>query len=151
MTGGLSVPDTGGQESSRTRCLREHECGLDPAVRTNLLLASVSGAVRSRRLNGMAVAPHVRIATLREHRPRDKAPAPTRLRCRCPLPTQRVGLFVGMFCQPASGFWRFIAVDSPMARSAESPANTESSRKSSNAGGGTRTPDTRIMIPRVDT
>jgi hypothetical protein len=25
-TGGLSVPDTGGQESSRIRCLREHEC-----------------------------------------------------------------------------------------------------------------------------
>jgi hypothetical protein len=58
-----------------------------------------------------------------------------------------VGLFVGLFCQPASGFWRFIAVDTPTAKSVQSPITTGSSCKSSDAGGGTRTPDTRIMIP----
>jgi hypothetical protein len=60
-----------------------------------------------------------------------------------------VGLFVGLFCQPASGFWRFVAVDSLTTESAQSPITTGSSRKSSDAGGGTRTPDTRIMIPLV--
>jgi hypothetical protein len=58
-----------------------------------------------------------------------------------------VGLFVGLFCQPASGLERFIAVDSRAPKSAESPVTTGSSRKTSDAGGGTRTPDTRIMIP----
>ena len=63
---------------------------------------------------------------------------------RAPL---RVGLFVGLFCQAASGFWRFVAVAGLAIKSAESPATTGNSRKSPDAGGGTRTPDTRIMIP----
>jgi hypothetical protein len=58
-----------------------------------------------------------------------------------------VGLFVGLFCQPTSGFWRFVAVHSFTTKSAQSPITTGTSRKSSDAGGGTRTPDTRIMIP----
>ncbi len=58
-----------------------------------------------------------------------------------------VGLFVGLFCQPTSGSGRFIAVDSPTTKSAGSPATTGLSCKPRYAGGGTRTPDTRIMIP----
>ena len=58
-----------------------------------------------------------------------------------------VGRFVGLFCQPTSGFWRFVAVPSRATRSAESPVNKGNPRKRRDAGGGTRTPDTRIMIP----
>jgi hypothetical protein len=57
----------------------------------------------------------------------------------------------GLFCQPASGFWRFVAAASPTVESAESPANKPNSCTQRDAGGGTRTPDTRIMIPRVGT
>ena len=39
MTVALSLTDTGGQESSRIRCLQDTNAGLGPAVRTNLLLA----------------------------------------------------------------------------------------------------------------
>jgi hypothetical protein len=58
-----------------------------------------------------------------------------------------VGLLVGLFRQPASGFWRFVAVDTRTTKSAASPVTTGVSCKQRNAGGGTRTPDTRIMIP----
>ena len=70
-----------------------------------------------------------------------------------PLPALRparwtdVGLFVGLFCQPTSGSGRFVAVNSPTTKSAKSPASTGTSCKTEDAGGGTRTPDTRIMIP----
>ena len=60
-----------------------------------------------------------------------------------------VGRFVGLSCQPTSGFWRFVAVPSRTTASAESPVNKGNPRKQRDAGGGTRTPDTRIMIPRV--
>ena len=58
-----------------------------------------------------------------------------------------VGLFVGLFRQPTSGFGRFVAVPSRTTESAESPVNKGNPRKQLDAGGGTRTPDTRIMIP----
>jgi hypothetical protein len=62
-----------------------------------------------------------------------------------------VGRFVGLFCQPTSGFWRSVAVASRATKSAESPVNKANLRKRPDAGGGTRTPDTRIMIPGVGT
>jgi hypothetical protein len=34
-----------------------------------------------------------------------------------------VGLFVGLFCQPTSGFWRFVAVASRTTESAKLPVN----------------------------
>jgi ribosomal protein L37AE/L43A len=49
--------------------------------------------------------------------------------------------------RPGSGFWRFAAVDSRTAKSAETPVTAGFSCKQRDAGGGTRTPDTRIMIP----
>ena len=58
-----------------------------------------------------------------------------------------VGRFVGLFCQPTSGFWRSVAVASRATKSAESPVNKGNPRQGRDAGGGTRTPDTRIMIP----
>jgi hypothetical protein len=58
-----------------------------------------------------------------------------------------VGRFVGLFCQPTSGFWRFVAVASRSTKSAESPVDKGNPDKNRYAGGGTRTPDTRIMIP----
>jgi hypothetical protein len=61
-----------------------------------------------------------------------------------------VGRFVGLFCQPGSGSWRFIAVDSLTTESAGSPVATGLSCKTLDAGAGTRTPDTRTMIPRVE-
>jgi hypothetical protein len=64
-----------------------------------------------------------------------------------PRVRQRVGLFVGLFCQPTSGLERFIAVGSPATISARSPVGAGFSCKRRDAGGGTRTPDTRIMIP----
>jgi hypothetical protein len=88
--------------------------------------------------------------TRRECRRRCEAATPTRLPRRCRSRPPRwtdVGLFVGLFCQPAGGFWRFVAVDSRTEKSAKSPVNTGNLRKTTNAGGGTRTPDTRIMIP----
>jgi hypothetical protein len=57
-----------------------------------------------------------------------------------------VGRFVGLSCQPTSGFWRFAAVPSRVTESAESPVNKGNPGKQPDAGGGTRTPDTRIMI-----
>jgi hypothetical protein len=54
---------------------------------------------------------------------------------------------VGLFCQPAGGFQRFVAVTNIKAKTAGTPATTGSSCGSYDAGGGTRTPDTRIMIP----
>ena len=57
-----------------------------------------------------------------------------------------VGRFLGLFCQPASGFWRLVAVPRRTTESAESPINKGNPRKQLDAGGGTRTPDTRIMI-----
>jgi hypothetical protein len=58
-----------------------------------------------------------------------------------------VGLFVGLFCQPTSRSWRFVAVARLATGSAELPAKRQLSCKPADAGGGTRTPDTRIMIP----
>jgi hypothetical protein len=61
----------------------------------------------------------------RRHERRSVARPPPRLvRSLPPLPALRVGLFVGLFCQPAGGFWRFVAVASGSAKSAESPVTT---------------------------
>jgi hypothetical protein len=69
------------------------------------------------------------------------------------LPTRRdaatalVGRFVGLFCQPASGLERFAAVARTDRSSVKIPVNTGLLLEQRDAGGGTRTPDTRIMIP----
>ena len=57
--------------------------------------------------------------------------------------------FVGLLCQRTSGLWRSVAIASRPTKSAESPINKGNPGKQRDAGGGTRTPDTRIMIPRV--
>jgi hypothetical protein len=62
---------------------------------------------------------------------------------------QRRDPLVGLFCRPASGFWWFAAVRSRGTETAKSPVTAGLSCKTADAGGGTRAPDTRIMIPSV--
>ena len=52
-----------------------------------------------------------------------------------------VGRFVELFCQPASGFWRSVAVASRATKSAESTVNKGNPRKQLDAGGGCRRRD----------
>jgi hypothetical protein len=78
------------------------------------------------------------------------ASAPDPAMQRSPGSTSRwIVRWTGFVSQPA-----FVAVDSGRRAAAYAdklPANSHVPRRIDNAGGGTRTPDTRIMIPRVDT